>query len=201
MNLTQMLREAEADLRKADSEVELTQAEIQRAQEANAAARQRQANMRATYDWLSQRLKDHSDDDLSASVAESTSPQVKQTASIPAQESDSAVVADSQVAPTSKRVFGKPVPQVTLSSLTEEALEKLGRAATTREVRIKLQEDGHQYDQDQVRHALKYLARKKSSPVENPKLGVWQLRRTEATSLSPEGQADRPALNGHREES
>lgn len=199
MNLTQMLREAEADLRKADSEVELTQAEIERAQEANAAARQRQADMRATFDWLRQRLKDHPDD-LSASVAESTSTQVKQTASIPAQESDSAVVADSQVAPTSRKVFGKPVATVTLSSLTQEALEKLGRAAKTSEIRIKLLEDGHQYDQDQVRHALKYLARKKSSPVENPQPGVWQLRRNGATSLSPAGQADSSALNGHRGE-
>jgi hypothetical protein len=207
MNLTQMVAEAEVDLRKADSEVELTQAEIERAQEANAAARQRQANMRATYDWLRQRLKDHPDDKPSASVAEPTptevkqpEPQVKLPESERAQKSKSAPVADARIAPSTRKVFGKPVPEVTLSSLTLEALEQLGRAATTAEVRLKLRENGHPYDQGQVRHSLKYLTRKQSSGVENPRVGVWQLRRSAARPLSPGDLAESPALKGHRGE-
>jgi hypothetical protein len=207
MNLTQMVMEAEADLRNADSEVELTQAEIERAQEANAAARQRQANMRATYDWLSQRLKDHPDDKPSTAVGELTptkvtqpEPRVKLPESERAQTPESDPVAEARIAPSTRKVFGKPVPEVTLSSLTVEALEQLGRAATTAEVRLKLQENGHQYDQGQVRHSLKYLARKQSSGVENPRVGIWQLRRSGARSLGPVGPAESPAVNGHRGE-
>ena len=59
MNMTamyaQMLEEAEADLRKANTNVELREDDMRTAQAAHAAAREQQAKMQATCDWLRER--------------------------------------------------------------------------------------------------------------------------------------------------
>ena len=94
-------------------------------------------------------------------------------------------------------LFGKPMPEVTLTQLCVDALERFGRPANTKQVREKLARDGHEYGQGQVRATLKYLSTKPNAPVECIKPGVWQLREAGAQApLTPEPLTAVPAMNG-----
>lgn len=159
-----MLAAAEADLKKANTNVDLRRADVDRAQAAYADAREQQAKMQATCDWLRERLGDHREE---ATVVPDSGP-------TPAATSKPAL------APTGM-LFGKPMPEVTNTGLCLRALEQLGKSATTKEIREKIRELGHELDQGQVRGSLKYLASRRNSPVENPESGVWLLRRSSET--------------------
>lgn len=156
---TQMLEDAEADLRKANMNVELREQDVQRAQTAHVAAREQQAKMQATCDWLRERLRDLPEE----------------AATAPAPQPTPAPIAKPAAASTGT-LFGRPVPEVTHAELCRNALEHLGKSARTREIREQIREFGHELDQGQVRSALKYLARRRGSGVENPEPGVWLLR-------------------------
>lgn len=172
--LAEMVAKAEADLRAADSDAEVAKAEVERATAAYGAARQHQANMRATLEWLRIQHRDHSM--LPATVPE---------------------VTHLRPAKPGRTLFGKPAPRVSQADLCLQALEELGRPATTTEVRDKLAAGGHQYETAQVRSALKYLTRKKDAPAESIKPGVWRLNpRDRAFTFEPN---TAPVANGHRE--
>lgn len=165
MELAEMIQRAEADLRTAEADVDVTHADVDRAQAALAAARDRHASMRATLNWLRQ-LGDQPEEDDQAKTPEP--------------------VLDAEPVLVEER-FGKPVPAVTQSDRCLQALERLGRPSTTTEIRENLAHQGYVYDQSQVRSAMKYLARKRSALVENPRTGMWRLTRADARD---------PALNG-----
>jgi hypothetical protein len=175
-----LLAVAEADLRRANTNVEVREADVARAQAACAEARDQQAKMRATCDWLRERLSEVSDEEAAVDS------QAAQPEPAPAQVTKSVPV-------PSGTLFGKPIPEVTNTGLCLRALEQLGKPATTREIREKVRELGHQLDQDQVRGSLKYLAGRKDSWVENPEKGVWLLRREDGTGPM---RATVPTING-----
>ncbi len=162
-----MLAAAEADLRKANTNVELRQADVERAQAACTEAREQLAMMEATCAWLRDRLRElpAEDDAVVAEAAEPTPAEATKPAPAPA-----------------GTLFGKPMPEIPNTQLCLRALEQIGKPATTREVRDKVRESGHQLDQDQVRGSLKYLAGRKDSLVENPEPGVWLLRKDSGTA-------------------
>jgi hypothetical protein len=164
-----LLAAAEADLRKANTNVEVREADVARAQAAYADAREQQTKMQATCDWLRERMHEVSGEEA--------------TVLAPAAETAPAHVTKSVPGP-SGTLFGKPMPEVTNTGLCLRALELLGKPATTREIRAKVRELGHELDQDQVRGSLKYLAGRKDSPVENPEMGVWLLQRSDGTAPS-----------------
>ena len=164
---TEMLREAEADLRKASTNVELRQADVDKAQAAYASAREQHAKMQATCEWIRERLRDRPEEAASAAAAQPTL----------------AAAANPVPAPTGT-LFGKPMPEVTNTSLCVRALEQLGTSATTKEVREQIRKDGHELSQGQVRQTLKYLADRKNPPVENPEPGVWLLARSAVVPLA-----------------
>jgi DNA topoisomerase IA len=166
VELAEMIRQAEADLKKADTDVDVTDADVHRAQQANAAAKQRQVNMRATLSWLRQQAE-HAEQAEQARIVEPT-------------HVEQALVEEQAVI---QERFGKPVPEVKQSDLCLMALEHLGRPSTTTEIREYLQREGYTYDQSQIRSALKYLGRKKSAPVESPRTGVWRLTRPNPPEL------------------
>jgi hypothetical protein len=180
-----MIRQAEADLKKADANVDVTRADLERAQAAHVAARQQQSNMRATLEWLNHQAEQ-------PKTVESV-----KSAEIIVEEHrvrPSAVVAvEHRVRPSAvAERFGRPVPSVKQSDLCLMALEHLGRLSTTTEIREYLQSEGYTFDQDQVRSSLKYLGRKKPALVESPRTGMWRLTRpTPTEQVEPE-----VALNG-----
>jgi hypothetical protein len=176
-----MLAKAEADLRAADADVEITQAELEKATAANAAAIERQANMRATREWVRQ---------LRPS-GEPVAPGAPATRPAPARTP--------AAAGTTRKLFGKDMPVTPLTQLSMETLEKLNRSASTKQVRESLARDGHEYSQSQVRGALKYLAGKKNPPIESTKPGVWRLRRVNPPApFTPEPTVSGVAMNGSR---
>lgn len=162
-----MLAAAEADLRKAYTNAELRQADVERAQTAYAEARDQLAKMEATCGWLRDRVQEPPIED-DAVVAEVPSPP-------PAETAKPALV-------PAGTLFGKRMPEITNTQLCLRALEQIGKPATTKEVRMKVREFGHQLDQDQVRGSLKYLAGRKDGLVENPESGVWRLRKDGETA-------------------
>lgn len=160
----QVLEKVEADLRAADADVEVTQADMERAVAAHAVAVEQQAHMRATHEWVRQQARDPS-----GVPALSHTP--------PAQP----ILPPGLAAPVKPRkLFGKDMPATPLTQLSMETLEKMGRSASTKQVRESLARDGHEYSQSQVRAALKYLAGKKNPPIESTKAGVWRLRTNDA---------------------
>jgi hypothetical protein len=169
-----MLEAAEADFRKALTNVELKESELARAHAAHAQAQEQLARMEATCAWLRERAQELSTEDDAGAVE--------------APESVSAEAAKPGAAPTRKR-FGKPVPEITNSDLCVRALEQIGKAATTRDVREKIREFGYELDQEQVRGSLKYLAGRKDGIVQNPQPGVWLLRKEGTAAPSGNGAA------------
>jgi len=161
---TQVLEKAEADLRAADADVEVTQADMERAVAANAMAVERQAHLRATREWVRQQAR--------APSGEPASPYTR-----PTQPTAPPGLADPA---KPRKLFGKDMPATPLTQLSMETLEKMGRSASTKQVRESLARDGHEYSQSQVRAALKYLAGKKNPPIESTKPGVWRLRTSDA---------------------
>jgi hypothetical protein len=160
-----MLAAAEGDLRKANTNVELREADLARVRAAHDDALEQQAKMEATVAWLRERARGQSEEPAVIQAAQPV------FASAP------------DVTPTpGGTLFGKPMPEVTNTGLCLRALEQLGKPATTKEIREKIRELGHELGQDQVRGSLKYLAGRGDSPVENPETGVWLLRRGSQTS-------------------
>jgi hypothetical protein len=167
IGITAMLAAAETDLRKAATNMELRQADVDRAQAAYGEAREQLARMEATCAWLRDRLPEvpAEEDAVVAEAAEPKPADVTKPASTP-----------------TGTIFGKPMPEVTNAQLALRALEQIGKPATTREVRQKIREFGHERDQEKVRGSLKYLAGRKDGLVENPEPGVWRLRK-ESTAV------------------
>jgi hypothetical protein len=82
------------------------------------------------------------------------------------------------------------------TDLAIHALRQLGGRASTAQVRELLEGAGYQYDQTQVRSALKYLANKKNPQVEAAGVSMWRLR-DEAEEVAYESESV-PAVNGTR---
>src|SRR5580693_10073497 len=127
-------------LRKANTNVELREEDMRTAQAAHVAAREQQAKMQATYDWLHERLRDLPEEVAATPAAAPTPTPVTKPAP----------------APTGTLV-GKPLPEVTHAELSHRALKHLGKSVTTKQVREQIREFGHELDQQQVRSSLKYL--------------------------------------------
>ncbi len=168
---SEALKEAEADLKKANMNVELRQADVDRAQAACADAREQQAKIQGTCDWLRERLRDQPDEEAAVASA-------PRLASLPATPAAKSVPGLTAPSASHGMLFGKPMPEVTNTGLCLRALEQLGKPSTTKEVREQIERDGHKLDQGQVRGTLKYLAGRKDAQVENPESGVWVFRPT-----------------------
>ena len=171
LSASQVLQKAEDDLQKATDRVELKQAEMERARVALADALEHQTKMQAAHEWVRQALQDQPEESEQAERTEPISVSGPQE-SIPGFSQDQAE--SSNLIPAR---FGKPVPEVSQTELCLYALNRLDRAVTTAEVREFLQQEGHDYNQAQIRATLKYLAnRRKPSLVDNIQPGVWRLR-------------------------
>ena len=163
-----ILKQAEADFQAAREELAAAQEQVKVAQEREQTAFARTQEMQAVLDWVQR----HSPLDTGVTAApEPSSP----TAAEPSMR------------------FGKPVAEVSNTDLCLRVLESLGRPATTTEIRERLAREGYDLNQEQIRGALKYLARKAPSPVETSTgSGVWKLK----DAGHPSRPSDRPALNG-----
>jgi hypothetical protein len=170
--LVKTLQDAEADLRRKITNVELRQVDVDRAEAAYADAVEKQAVVQNTCDWLRERLRELPEARLRALPDEPA----QEAATAPPSEPASNPAAQLAPAPVGT-LFGRPMPEVTNTGLCIRALEQIGQAATTKEVREKIRELGHELNQGQVRGSLKYLAGRRNSPVENPEPGIWLLRR------------------------
>jgi hypothetical protein len=168
-NDTDMMARAEADLRDAENASASAQARAEAAQADAATAAQRAKEMRAVLDWLR---------------AQQAQPQVRANVTGEAQESQATR-------------FGRPVPETSNTDLCLAVLESFGKPATTRQIRDRLVREGHDLTVPQVRGAMRYLARKNSSPVETtPGSGLWRLRETRQAAPFRDAVAGLPAVNG-----
>lgn len=200
--LVKTLQDAEADLRKKTTYVELRMTDVDKAQAALEEALEKQVMVQNTCDWLRERINDFPDErDREAKAALTPRPALE-----PIMESEvSAGTAPADVPPGTAQkgpasagvLFGKPIPEVTNTGLSLRALEQIGTTATTTEIREKISESGHVLSQSQVRGALKYLAGRHDAPVENPEPGVWRLRRdTQPVPADANGSKLSNAMNG-----
>jgi hypothetical protein len=164
--LVKTLQGAEADLRKKTTNVELRLEDVNRAQAAYEDAISKQVMVQNTCEWLRERLRDLPDEPGEEAIAATVT---SRPTAAPATKSASALAGT---------LFGKPIPEITNTGLCLRALEQIGKSATTKEVREQIGDLGHALNQGQVRGALKYLAGRHDSPVENPEPGVWLLQRS-----------------------
>src|SRR6266568_449861 len=165
-NMTDIMKQAEADLKEAEAASGAAQSRAAAAQADADAARERVREMRAVWDWLQLH---------------------NQPTAQPTQ-------ADRTETPPATR-FGRPVPEVAQTDLCLEVLASLGGTGTNKQIRARLARDGHDVTLDQVRGTLKYLSRKTPPPVETDAgSGLWRLRRggTPASFVS----ADTLPMNG-----
>jgi len=147
--VTEIMKQAEADLKEAETASSAAQSRAIAAQADADAARERVREMRAVRDWLQL----HSPSARPPNQAERT-----------------------ETPPQTR--FGKPVPEVSQTELCVRALESLGGTATNRQIRDRLARDGNDFNLDQIRGTLKYLSRKTPPPVETDAgSGLWRLRR------------------------
>jgi hypothetical protein len=149
-NVPDIMARAEADLRDAEASAVAAQARADAAQADADSAAKRATEMRAVLGWLRAQSESRPPAEASGS----------------GQEQQSGLR------------FGRPIPDTSNTDLCLQVLESFGRAATTKEIRNRLAQEGHDLSQEQVRGALKYLAGKKTdSPVETtPGSGLWRLR-------------------------
>jgi hypothetical protein len=88
----------------------------------------------------------------------------------------------------------RPVPTMNQSELCLWMLGKLGRSASTTEIRENLEREGYPYNQTQVRAAIKYLARK--GKVQGS-ASAWSVTGTDAAApFPPAAMTAALALNG-----
>jgi hypothetical protein len=172
VNVTDMIKQAEADLRDAEAASTAAQSRAIAAQADADVARERAREMRAVWEWLQL----HNQQGETHTQAErSEQPERAET-------------------PPATR-FGRPVSEVTQTDLCLRALENLGGTATNKQVRDRLVRDGHNVGLDQVRSTLKYLSRKTSPLVQtDPGSGLWRLRK--ASTPAPFVPAGTLPMNG-----
>jgi hypothetical protein len=160
---------AEAQLKDAEAAAVAAQARADAAQADAAVAAQRAKEMRVVWEWLRTQSESPSPAESSGSAQELAAMR-----------------------------FGRPVPETANTDLCFRALETFGRPATTREIRDRVVQAGHDLEVGQVRGAMRYLARKSTSPVETtPGSGLWRLRDAQqAGPVQPGSPAVLPAANG-----
>ncbi len=152
MDITGLKAKAEADFQAAQEKYEASRSRALAAQAAEAAELENLAKMKAVLEWVEGQDR-------------------------PAGHCPAAVRhANGNGATAAKMLFGKPAPEVAISDLCFEWLEKYGRSASTQQVRGGLAADGNEFTMTQVRGALKYLSSKKPPMVETTKgSGIWRL--------------------------
>ncbi len=153
-DLAEIIKQAEADVQEQEALAASADARAAAAQADAAAAREKLAEARIVLEWL--RRRSH--------------PQP--VAAFPLKQAD-----PSASQPLMR--FGRPVPEETLTDLCQRALEGLGGTATNKQIRDRLNRDGHDVDLDKVRGTLKYLSRKKPAPPVTTERGsgLWRLQR------------------------
>lgn len=173
-HMTDIMRQAEADLKEAEAASNAAQSRAIAAQADADAARERAREMRAVCDWL----RVHNQPTETPTRAE---PSERREASATTR-------------------FGRPVPEVTQTDLCLQALADLGGTATNRQVRDRLARDGHEVNLDKVRATLKYLSRKTPPPVDTEVgSGLWRLRAAPTTPSFVT--AGTPPMNGAKGDS
>src|ERR1039457_4128206 len=156
--MNQIIQKAATDLREA-------KADLATAEESSRAAKVREQNayervhaMQAVWDWL--QVNGQPEEDLRDPAGNHPATSVDQAASDDPPETR----------------FGKPVPEVANTDLCFQALESLGKTASTKEIRARLARDGRDLSLDQIRGSLKYLSRKTPPLVETASgSGVWRV--------------------------
>jgi hypothetical protein len=163
-----MMLQAHSDLDQAKANAERMDAEAERVLAARASAHAEVARMEGVLDWLQR----HSQPEAAVTLAGS----------------------QPQAVPVTPR-FGNPVPGTTQADLCFGALEQFGRPVRTTEVRQRLESQGHNFTQMQVRSAIKYLARKGRIVGGN---GTWQLPRASVQHppVSPAAATGAATMNG-----
>jgi len=160
------VRELQVELKRLDLDAETKRAALERAQADYDTVMAEQATVREMLTWASKRLPVQD-------VVEVT-PTLRVQAYASRQLS----------------VAGPPAQ----TDLAIQALRQLGGSATTVQVREQLEQAGYQYNQTQIRSALKYLARKNNPEVEATGPGAWRLR--SGTEDVPLTSAHTPAMYG-----
>ncbi len=164
-----MMARAEADLREAEAASVAAQARADAAQVDAAAAARRAAEMRAVWEWLR-----------------------TQTAQPPAPAES-----PKQASKPQAMRFGRPVPETAITDLAHQSLENLGGQATTREIRDRLAREGHNFEQGQIRAAMRYLSKKNNPVVETtPGSGLWRLQGGQQAAPFRPAVTGFPAANG-----
>ena len=166
MDITGLKAKAEADLRAAEAKYETAHSRALAAQADEAAERENLARMKAVFEWV--QGQDQPGDLPPGAVRHPTGPDT----------------------PANRTRFGRPIPEVAISDLCQQALESIGRSQSTRQLRDHLAADGHDFTVTQVRGALKYLSTKKPPVVLTTKgSGIWRLNKAAkaatTTSVTP----------------
>lgn len=150
------VRELETELNRLGLEAEAKRVEVERAQAAYDAVLAEQATVSQMLEWARLRA-------------------IQRSAESPA----GAATADGASQPSAESPAPVALPVSELPAQTDlvvRALRQLGGEAESVAIRERLEQAGYAYDQTQVRSALKYLSRKKDSPVESLRPGLWRLR-------------------------
>jgi hypothetical protein len=147
----QAVRELEVDLKRLDLDAEAKRTALEHAQAAYEAVVAERATVRGMLDWAIKKL--------------------------PVQADAAEVVLEPAAVSVQAHAFRQPgtTEQPTQTDLAVHALRQLGGRANTAQVRERLEQAGYQYDQTQIRSALKYLAKKKNPQVEGLGPGEWRL--------------------------
>ncbi len=146
------VRELEVELKRLELDGEAKRTALERAQSDYEAVMAEQMTVRRMLDWATKKL--------------------------PVQ----AVIGEAKLAPVAMTIRAHTIrshgiaEQPTQTDLAIQVLKQLNGRANTAQIRERLEEAGYQYNQTQVRSALKYLAKKKNSPVEATGAGEWRLR-------------------------
>jgi len=153
-SMTDIMKQAEADVKAADSNRDAAVARATAAQADAVAAQKHAEEMHAVREWLRRLHSEPTEPDVWVETART----VKRTETAPATR------------------FGKPVPEVALTDLCRQALEDLGGTARNRQICDRLVRDGHDVNLDKVRSSLAYLSRKTPPVVAtDPGSGIWRL--------------------------
>jgi hypothetical protein len=176
VDMTEIKAKAEADLKAAEARYEAAHSRSIAAQADEAAELENLNRMRAATDWV-RGLDQPAEPQIPAPAELAQGPQTRP-----------------------RTMFGKPVPEVTVTELCLGALESFGRQASTKQIRERLKAEGHELTQTQVRGAMKYLLSKKPPMVETSKgTGVWRLSKaakSAATSFTPAASATGVSMTG-----
>lgn len=153
MDIAEMIQQADNDCDEANAELEAALGQVRLAQDREQAAMERLRELQAVRQWLT----DHKPRDQRTSTPH--------------------VASSSRTAKRPTSAFRHPIGDLPQTELCLMALRSLDGPASTKDICDRIAQEGREFSVDQIRYALRHLARKDPPAVEQtePGSGQWQL--------------------------